>query len=188
MTASIPSATLGRRTRWRTATPAHQATRSPAAAVLAAALEAETTAARAELARGDSKAATLLGFAGTGFSLLAAAGAAVAAHLTLIAQIGLWTSVAALAAAVAVLLGVIRPHLKPTGGTGYGFVAHAATDVHQLLAALAADHDDPRRCAAEVIALSRLALTKYKRLRAATDLMYAALAVLVATLPLGALA
>jgi hypothetical protein len=169
--------------------PAHEVTRpapSARSAALAAALDREATAARAELARGDSKAGTLIGFAGTEFTLLTAIGAAVSSHLTPIGQIGLWSAVAALATSVVLVLGVILPSIPRTGGTG--FVAHAAVDVDQLLATLADDIGEPRRRAADVIVLSRLALAKYRRLQKAVHLMYLALAVLVLTLPLGALA
>uniref|UniRef100_UPI003F496447 Pycsar system effector family protein n=1 Tax=Sphaerisporangium sp. CA-236357 TaxID=3240030 RepID=UPI003F496447 len=188
MTAPTTGTAPGRsRTRFRRSTRRRPAfDLKGAAVVLSIALDAEATAARAELARGDSKAAMLLGFAGTGFSLLAAIGAVISGHLAPVAQIGLWFAVAALAVSVAVLLWVIRPFLPRTGGTG--FVAHAASDVDQLLATLSGDQDDPRRQAADVIMLSRLAVAKFRKLRTATHLMYAALAVLVVTLPLGALA
>ncbi|MBB4706168.1 hypothetical protein BJ982_007798 [Sphaerisporangium siamense] len=149
-------------------------------------LEAEAAAVRAELARTDSKAAMLLGFAGTGFSLLAAIGAAVTTRLPLLAQGGLWGTVALLAAAVAVLLAVIRPSLPRDGGTG--FVAHAALTAEQLLEVLGREQAAPGRQAADVVRLSVIALAKYRRIRTATHLMYAALAVLVATLPAGVLA
>ncbi|MGJ6962547.1 Pycsar system effector family protein [Streptosporangium sp. G11] len=162
--------------------PAIQAATGPRGPALATTLDTETCAARAELARGDSKASALLGFAGTGFSLLAAISAAVSSHLALIAQIGLWLAVAALAASVAMLLWVIRPVIPSRSGTGV--VAHATTSPERLLATLTAEHNVHRR-AADVIMLSHLAVTKYKRLRTAVHLMYAALAILLLTLPFG---
>ncbi|RCG32977.1 hypothetical protein DQ384_00535 [Sphaerisporangium album] len=159
-----------------------------AAAAVVATLDVEAAAVRAELARCDGKAGTLLAFAGTAFSLLAAlaVGTTAAAHLPLPVQAGLWATVVLLAASVAVLLGVILPALpRPRQGTG--FTAHAGCDVGQFLAVLADDADAPRRRASDVIRLSTIAMAKYRRLRTAACLMYAALAVLIATLPIGAL-
>ncbi|MBB4706166.1 hypothetical protein BJ982_007797 [Sphaerisporangium siamense] len=110
----------------------------------------------------------------------------VACVLALLAQGGLWGTVALLAAAVAVLLAVIRPSLPRDGGTG--FVAHAALTAEQLLEVLGREQAAPGRQAADVVRLSVIALAKYRRIRTATHLMYAALAVLVATLPAGVLA
>ncbi|WP_051866274.1 Pycsar system effector family protein [Streptosporangium roseum] len=149
----------------------------------AADLIAEAEAARAELARTDTKAATVLAFAGTAFSVLAAL-AVLASGLAVPARIGLGVAVALLAAASAVALCVIRPSLPRQGGTG--FVSHAeAGDVDELLEQLAADPETRR--ARDVIRLSSIATAKYRRLRLAVDLMLAALVVVVASLPLGAL-
>ncbi|MFI6889932.1 Pycsar system effector family protein [Streptosporangium canum] len=149
----------------------------------AADLIAETDAARAELARTDTKASIILAFAGTAFSVLAAL-AVLASGLAVPARIGLGVAVALLAAASAVALCVIRPSLPRRGGTG--FVSHAeAGDVDELLEQLAADPETRR--AKDVIRLSQIARAKYRRLRLAVGLMLAALAVVVASLPLGAL-
>ncbi|MFD8534318.1 Pycsar system effector family protein [Streptosporangium canum] len=145
-------------------------------------LDHESTAVRAELARTDVKASTVLAFAGTSFSVLAAL-VTLASGLAVPARVGLGVAVALLAAASAVALTVIRPCLPRQGGTG--FVAHAAADVEQLLAGFAADAETRR--ARDVIRLSQIATAKYARLRRAVDLMLAALAVVVASLPLGAL-
>ncbi|WP_051864161.1 Pycsar system effector family protein [Streptosporangium roseum] len=150
----------------------------------AADLITEAEAARTELARTDTKAATVLAFAGTAFSVLAAL-AVLASSLAVPARIGLGIAVALLAAASAVALMVIRPSL-PRRGQGTGFTAHAElTDPDELLAELATDPETRR--ARDVIRLSQIARSKYRRLRLAVGLMLAALAVVVASLPLGAL-
>lgn len=151
----------------------------------AADLIAEAEAARTELARTDTKAATVLAFASTSFSVLAAL-VTLASGLAVPARIGLGVAVALLAAASAVTLGVIRPSLPRRGWQGTGFIANAdAGDPEELLADLA---DDPEtRRARDVIRLSQIAKAKYTRLRWSVDLMLAALIVVVASLPLGAL-
>ncbi|MER5424399.1 Pycsar system effector family protein [Streptosporangium roseum] len=150
----------------------------------AADLIAEADAARAELVRTDTKAGIILAFAGTAFSVLAAL-AVLASGLAVPARIGLGIAVALLAAASAVALCVIRPAL-PRRGQGTGFVSHAEVcDVDELLDELAADPETRR--AKDVIRLSSIAKAKYVRLRRAVDLMLAALVVVVASLPLGAL-
>ncbi|GAA3096389.1 Pycsar system effector family protein [Streptosporangium carneum] len=141
----------------------------------AAELLAETEAVRTELARTDAKAATVLAFAGTAFSVLAAL-SVLAPELAVPARVGLAGAVALLGASSAVALGVIRPSL-PRSGPGTGFVAHAAVrDAEELLAVLA---DDPQaRRARDIVHLSRTARAKYRRLRLAIDLAFAALAAL----------
>lgn len=154
----------------------------------AAELLAETDAARAELARIDTKAGILLGVSGTAFSVLAAL-SVLASGLPAPARAGLGGAVTLLAVSSAIALTVIRPFL-PRPGTGTGFVAHAALavtgDPEQLLESLARAPEDRR--ARDIIRLSAIAHTKYRRLRLAVDVLLAALAVLAITLPLGALA
>ncbi|MFD8533855.1 Pycsar system effector family protein [Streptosporangium canum] len=147
----------------------------------AADLIAEADAARVELARTDTKAGIILAFAGTAFSVLAAL-AVLASGLAIPGRIGLGIAVVLLATASAVALAVIRPSLPRQGGTG--FVSHAeVVDVDDLLEQLAVDPETRR--ARDVIRLSQIARAKYKGLRLAVDLMLAALAVVVASLPLG---
>ncbi|MFF5115047.1 Pycsar system effector family protein [Streptosporangium sp. NPDC000509] len=148
----------------------------------AADLVAEADAARMELARTDTKAGLLLGFAGTAFSVLAALGV-LASGLLPAGRVGLGIAVALLAAASAVALTVIRPSLPhPATGTGTGFIAHARVgDAEELLACLAEDPE--MRRAQDVVRLSQIAAAKYRRLRVATDLMLLALAVVIVSLP-----
>jgi len=145
-------------------------------------LVAEADAARAELARTDTKAGLLLGFAGTAFSVLAALGV-LASGLLPAGRVGLGIAVALLAGASAAALTVIRPSLpRPSTGTGTGFIAHAQVgDAEQLLASLAEDPE--MRRAQDVVRLSQIAAAKYRRLRVATDLMLLALAVVIVSLP-----
>lgn len=151
-------------------------------AEIVAVLQREGELARSELARIDTKAAALMGWAGTGVAILAAAISMAA--LPLPATVAVIAGAALLAAAVAVLLCVIRPAL-PTPGRGYGFVRHAAGDGAALLATLTIGEPLTERLADEVARLSQLALTKYRRLRTAVDLLLAALTCLAAALPLG---
>ncbi|MFI6513633.1 Pycsar system effector family protein [Streptosporangium sp. NPDC050855] len=172
---------------WHRAPSPVSATRRPVPAHLervdaegAADLVAEAAAARSELARTDTKAGLLLGFAGTAFSVLAALGV-LASGLPPAGRVGLGAAVALLAAAAATVLTVIRPSL-PRPGSGTGFIAHAeVADAEELLAVLAEDPETRR--AQDVIRLSQIAAAKYRGLRAATNLMLLALAVVVVSLP-----
>lgn len=147
-------------------------------------LLAAADAARAEVTRTDTKAATLTSFTGTAFSVLAAL-VTLASGLAVLARVGLAVAVALLAASSAVALSVIRPSL-PRPGQGTGVMAHAeVTGPADLLEALA-ENPQTRR-ATDVIRLSQLARAKYRRLRLAVDLMLTAVAVVVASLPLGLL-
>ncbi|MFS1305182.1 Pycsar system effector family protein [Streptosporangium longisporum] len=146
-------------------------------------LDHEATAVRAELARTDTKAGIILAFAGTSFSVLAAL-TVLASALAVPARVGLGVAVALLAAASAVTLTVIRPALPRRGRGGTGFTAAAFLDVDELLATLP---DTATERARDVIRLSQIAHAKYRKLRLAVDLMLTALAVVVTSLPLGAL-
>jgi hypothetical protein len=86
------------------------------------------------------------------------------------------------AAAVAVLLSVIRPSL-PTVGAGTGWVRYAGSTADQVLADVSGEPVGLcRRAAADVAGMSTLARAKYARLRLATTLLYAALAAFAAAL------
>lgn len=141
---------------------------------------------RAELARIDGKAAALMGWSATFVAIVIAAASIAAGAKTLPsawAMTAVLLGAVLLAAAVAVLLGVIRPALRPKSGR-FGFMAHAAAgDTAQVLAVFTADPTP--RLVEEVVGLAVLAATKYRRLRVAVDLLRAALAVLVTALPLG---
>lgn len=148
-------------------------------------LVTEIAATRTELARGDTKAGILIGFT-TGLLSVLVALVALAPALAVAIRVGLVVAVALLTAGTATAIySMIRPTLPPIG-QGTGFVAHAAcSDPGELLARLAAD---PKiRKAEEVIRLSKITYGKYGRLRLASDLVLAALAVMVVSLPLGAL-
>ncbi|MGC5012483.1 Pycsar system effector family protein [Streptosporangium sp. DT93] len=129
---------------------------------------------RAELARADSKATTLLGLAGTAVSVALAAAALGATRLPAVTQVTIWAAVALLAAAVAVLLLTVRPAL-PRPGAGVGWIAYAYSSPAELAATPAAIHE--RDQLAELIRLSLLARTKYVRIRLAGDLLLGALVV-----------
>ncbi|MEV7012007.1 NUDIX domain-containing protein [Streptosporangium sp. NPDC051022] len=148
----------------------------------AADLIAATEAARAEIARTDTKSGILLAFTGTAFSVLAAL-VALASGLAVPARVGLALAVVLLAVSSAVVLTVVRPALSRRG-QGTGVLAHAEADSpEELLETLA---DDPEtRQAADVICLAQIARSKHGRLRCAVDLILAALAVVVVSLPLG---
>ncbi|MEV6802058.1 Pycsar system effector family protein [Micromonospora rifamycinica] len=122
----------------------------------------------AELARADSKASTLMAVAGTavtiGVAILARAdlpGPALAAGVTTVALVG---------TAVGLLAGAVRPCL----GGGHGLVHYAAAVPGDLMTEATAP---PLTTAAErahhLVWLSRTAVRKYRRIRAAVDLLVA---------------
>ncbi|MEU4235387.1 Pycsar system effector family protein [Nonomuraea sp. NPDC026600] len=153
-----------------------------------AVLQRESDAVRVELARVDVKATALIGWAGTMVAILAAA--VSVGHLPLPSTVAVVIGgTLLLAAAVTLLWGVIRPALPAPGAMGYGFARHAvAGSTDGLIDALRGnDHGTTQRLADELLQLSVLAQAKYRRLRHAVDLLLAALVVLVAALPLGAL-
>lgn len=153
-----------------------------AEAQMLATLRGEADAARAELARVDSKVGLLLGL-----STAAAAGivtalmSTTAVRLSTVTVAGLWATGGLLAAAVALLLVVVRPRMPKAGGTGFLACAAAATDeelLHHLEGA-----SQRERLAAHVRQLSRIARAKYVAVRRAVDALLCALAVLAVTLP-----
>jgi len=122
------------------------------------------TEARAEVARTDGKAGTLLALATgalTGLVTLARAG-----HLAPAAAALLWLAAALTGAALALLLTVVRPRL---GSSGTMFADHAA-----LLTAA----DLYAWQEARLRLLSALAVAKHRRLRRAVDLLLAGLVAL----------
>ncbi|GAA2875517.1 hypothetical protein GCM10010517_36430 [Streptosporangium fragile] len=144
----------------------------------------EVAGVRAELARADTKAATLLSLAGTATSVVGALAALGATRLPGPAQTAVWVGAGLLAAAVAVLLWAVRPALARPGA-GFGWAVYAYSTPDALAATTPTDRGHHQR--AELIGLSCLARAKYRRIRLAVDLMFAALTVLVAVLPMGAL-
>ncbi|WP_432862304.1 Pycsar system effector family protein [Microbispora rosea] len=138
---------------------------------------------RAELARVDAKAGLLLGWAGAALAVvitITTAAATSTKGVPAVALAGLWGTAGLLGVAVAVLLLAVRPRIPRIGGTGFVVHARAASPaalLHTLTTADAADH-----LIADVWLLSRLAVTKYRRLRLAVDLLIVALLVLAAAL------
>lgn len=133
-----------------------------------------------QLTRVDGKASALLtlatALAGGALTVVAvlaavlAAGHAVPAAAAVLA----WAAAAALTAAVGTLLLVVRPAVA----SGAGFPAWAGLSLEQLLDHLTAG--DTGNPATEVLFLSRLAVTKYRLVRRAVDLMTAGLALAAA--------
>lgn len=130
------------------------------------------TAARAELARTDTKAGILLAFSGTAFGVLAAL-AMLAATLPLPARIALGIAVALLAASSALALRVVRPTLPRSRAQATGVMAYAyATSAAEMPGEMA---DVDAHHAQDVTNLAKLARTKYRGLQLAVDLLLWAL-------------
>lgn len=145
-----------------------------------------TQAVRAELARVDAKAATLLALASTALTLTVAVLART--RLPLAAVFTGWTTAAVILAAVTALAAAIRPNL--TGG--YGFVRYAragVTKTRDEFGRLALDTygEHERREAEVLVALSQSAYRKYRRVRAGVDLLLAGLTGIAVTAALTAL-
>lgn len=123
----------------------------------------ELNAVHGELGRVDSKSSMLLGFAAGGLLLATAAPPA---------GIGAWimrAGMAFAAASIVPLLAVVRPRL----GSG-GFTHHARRTVEQIQAEMT--KVSPRTWRSEqLIALSRIAVRKFKLLRVAAGLQIVAL-------------
>ncbi|MFC3981409.1 hypothetical protein [Streptosporangium jomthongense] len=145
----------------------------------------ETSAAYTELARGDTKAGILIGFI-TGLLGVLVALVALAPMLAISARTGLVVAVGLLTTGAATAIySMIRPALPPTG-QGTGFIAYAAcSGPMEVLTMLATD--PKTRKAENVIRLSTVTYSKYRRLRLAVDLVLASLIVMVVSLLLGAL-
>ena len=132
---------------------------------------------RAELARVDAKASTLLAVAGVALSVgLAILGRT---HLPLPATLTGWAATTAVGAAVALLAAAVRPHL----GGNHGFMYWADCDPDQLRGT-----NPPAITPEQLIGLARLARAKYTRVRLAVDLILAGLAGTALTAILTALA
>ncbi|GII65640.1 hypothetical protein Skr01_57250 [Sphaerisporangium krabiense] len=152
-------------------------------------LAGQSANARAELVRIDGKASGLLSWAGGAFAVIAGLTitASTATDLPAPATAALITSAGLLACAIGVLLAAVRPRVPRTGGTGFILYARATT-AHEVLRELMTFRGDRVTIAAEEVhILSRLAVTKYRRLRLAVDVLLVALAALVAALPLSRL-
>lgn len=130
------------------------------------------TAARAELARTDTKAGILLAFSGTAFGVLAAL-VMLAATLPLSARIALGIAVALLAASSTLALRVIRPTLPRSRAQATGVMAYAyATSAAEMLGEMAGGDAHHTQ---DVTNLAKLARTKYRGLQLAVDLLLWAL-------------
>jgi hypothetical protein len=144
-------------------------------------LAQEISSVRAELCRADTKAATLLGLAGTAASVVAALATMGAPHLPMPARVALWSGVVLLAAAVAVLLVAVRPMLPRRGrGVGWTVWADGTSPAGRPNADRQCDQAD------ELVSMSRLAYAKYVLIRWAVNLLLGALIVLIAAVLLGA--
>ncbi|GAA2579588.1 hypothetical protein GCM10010435_65980 [Winogradskya consettensis] len=138
---------------------------------------------RAELARVDAKAGTLLALAGTAFTVALAV--FTRAHLPGPAVATGWISTGLIAAAVAVLALAIRPNLDGD----HGFVHYAQLAPADLGAEFAAltEHQHTALLLDALAGLSRAAFGKYRRVQLAVDLLLAALAGVTLTAALAAL-
>jgi len=130
----------------------------------AAALAVEIAAVRAEHARADGKAALLSAPAGVAVSVLAAGHRGPLAVLAA----AVWSVCGMLA------LAAVWPRLRRRG-TRSGFPAYAAATAGTVLAWLARPDGD-QATAAYLVSLSRLAVTKYRLVQAATAAAAVALA------------
>lgn len=131
-------------------------------------LRLEITAVEAQLARIDTKAGLLLGLtvaASTAGPVVItnmrpdAAAAAVA-----------WVAVAAFAAAAATLALTVRPMLGTRSRSPHGFSSYAGRSPQEILAGLDAGHT-PLALATRLTDLSTMAVTKYRRIRMAVDVV-----------------
>ncbi|WP_067502222.1 Pycsar system effector family protein [Actinoplanes sp. TFC3] len=144
---------------------------------------------RTELSRADAKAGTLLALAGTALTVLLALLARTS--LPGLAVTAGWLTAAVVATAVAHLALAIRPSL--TGDHGLvRYARRGAAAVREELDAVDRGHWDAvcrqkDRDHETLIALSRSAVTKYRRIRTAVDLMLAGLAGITLTAALAAL-
>ena len=144
--------------------------------------------ARTELSRADAKAGTLLALAGTALTVLLALLARTS--LPGLATTAGWLTAAVVATAVAHLALAIRPNLTGDHGVvryarrDWATVSNEFTRLDAVWIARAA-HES--REAEALVALSRSAVTKYRRIRTAVDLLLAGLAGITLTAALAAL-
>ena len=140
-----------------------------------------------EMGRTDSKASTLLALTGAALALLV--GGLTGRPLPVSAAIAGWAAVAVVAAAVVVLALALRPSLR---GTPPGSLLAWACGPDTVRAELADLVADPNlvidRQAAQVSVLAGLAVTKFRRLRLAVDLLLVALPLAALVPVLGVLA
>jgi hypothetical protein len=137
---------------------------------------------RAELARVDSKAGTLLALSGTTLSIVLAVLART--HLPVAAAVAGWLTAALVGAAVAVLAAAIRPNLDGD----HGFVHYSRITRAELSIEFAALDDWGRQAMLvdTLGQLSRAAYVKYRRVQVAVDLLLAGLVGIAVTAALTA--
>ncbi|MBO3744895.1 hypothetical protein J5X84_02365 [Streptosporangiaceae bacterium NEAU-GS5] len=142
---------------------------------------------RAELARVDGKASTLINSAYMLFAILASAlSVTLAGHppIKVLPFLAALAAVVETGAAIVILSLVIQPRIPKQGGVG--FVVHArAADTAELLRMLTAEPSTAD--AAEYHFLARLAVTKFRRLALASRILLAALLNIVVALAVAAL-
>ncbi|MFJ3673708.1 Pycsar system effector family protein [Streptomyces sp. NPDC090106] len=133
-------------------------------------LDAACTTVAAEIARTDGKASLLLAFDG---ALLAGLATAADQPLPTASKILGGAAVLALAVAAVLLLLVVRPRLGGSGSDRASFPYWARLDDDTIRASMTGDTRPAR-----IRVLSRIAMKKFSRLRAAVDTILAALALL----------
>jgi hypothetical protein len=136
---------------------------------------------RAESARSEAKASTLLTVTGFSLTILLAVGVG---HHARIVSILMWAATTAAAAAVALLLVVVRPWGLTRHPHRYSFGYYARLDVPQLIEVFSGDIDQPAEF--RILQLARLKKfswrvnLKYRLIRYATDCMLLAVLLVVA--------
>jgi hypothetical protein len=148
-----------------------------------------TTHVRAELSRVDAKAGMLLTLSGTALTVLLALLART--RLPLAAVATGWFTAAVVAAAVVALALAIRPRLAGS----HGFVRYARSNPAAVRDEFRRLHagdwnaacENERREVDALVAFSRLAAGKYRRVRLAVDLLLAGLAGVTVTAALAGL-
>ncbi|RCG27188.1 hypothetical protein DQ384_26065 [Sphaerisporangium album] len=135
-------------------------------------LLAELAGVRAELARTDAKAGTLLGTTLTLAGVAVAAAALTGRQLPLAARVVVWLCVACMIACVALLAVAIRPSLSRVGPHP-GWMGYADADPAELAARTGSDHRQDS--AAELVLLSRLVRRKYRTIQHSVHLLLASL-------------
>ncbi|GAB3053572.1 Pycsar system effector family protein [Micromonospora schwarzwaldensis] len=146
-------------------------------------LTAELATVRAELVRVDAKASTLLTLAGTALTI----GLAVLARADL--PTPALTAGAATVAVIGVAVGLLACAVRPSLGGSHGLVRYAVSAPGDLMTDAALPPLSMASLRAhELVWLSHTAVRKYRRVRAAVDLLLAGLVGIAVTALLTALA
>lgn len=138
---------------------------------------------RAELVRVDAKAGTLLTLAGV--ALTVGLGVLTRANLPTIATLTGWATVGVVAAAAGTLATAVRPNLAGN----HGFMRYVRTRPGQLVTEFVTAGPTQRLTAGahRLVWLSQAVHRKYRRVRAAVDLLMVGIAGLALTAALAAL-